>query len=195
MSIWVRISNNGTPANAQWHTRKPNCSNWFLLTATRLLDLHSWLLSNCHVTLGGRVWIRHIGIPMGFSCSPIWCIMYLLAYEARFIQCLARLGHKDLLTKFQTAFRYIDDLCFINVPNPRDFLSPSQICSENNPFWIYPLNALEIKEETSAFDPLNQQRGLSAHFMNVEISVNTENNELYTFKKFDKRRALPFKYI
>jgi hypothetical protein len=30
--------------------------------------------------------------------------------------------------------------------------------------------------------------------MNVEISVNTKNNELYTFKKFDKRRALSFKY-
>jgi hypothetical protein len=30
--------------------------------------------------------------------------------------------------------------------------------------------------------------------MNVEISVNTERNELYTFKKFDKRRALPFNY-
>jgi hypothetical protein len=120
--------------------------------------------------------------------------MYLLAYKARFIQRLARLGRKDLLTKFQTAFRYIDDLCFINVQNPRDFLSLSQICSENNPFWVYPLNILKIKEETSTFDPLNQQRGLSAHFMNVEISVNIERNELFTFKKFDKRRALPSNY-
>jgi hypothetical protein len=193
-SIWVRISNDGTPANAQWYTRKPNCSNWFPLIAIRLLDLHSWLLSNCHMMLGDRVWIQQTGIPMDFSCSPIWCNMYLLAYEARFIQRLARLGRKDLLTIFQTAFRYIDDLCFINVQNPRDFLSPSQIRSDNNPFWTYPLNVLEIKEETSTVDPLNQQRGLSAHFMNVEISVNTERNELYTFKKFDKRRALPFNY-
>lgn len=131
---------------------------------------------------------------MGFSCSPIWSNMYLLAYEARFIQHLARLGRKDLLTKFQSAFRYIDDLCLINVQNPRDFLSTSQIRSENNPFWIYPLNVLEIKEETSTFDPHDLQRGLSAHFMNVEISVNTENNELYTFKKYDKKRVLPFNY-
>ena len=131
---------------------------------------------------------------MGFSCSPIWCNMYLLAYEAKFIMQLAKLGRKDLLSKFQTAYWYIDDLCLINVQNPRDFLSPLQARVETNPFWIYSLNVLEIKEETSAHDLENPERGISAHFMNVEININLDLPIAYKFRKYDKRRALPFKY-
>jgi hypothetical protein len=37
------------------------------------------------------------------------------------------------------------------VQNPRSFLSPEQPRHEDNPFWIYPLNILEIKEETVGF--------------------------------------------
>jgi hypothetical protein len=88
---------------------------------------------------------------MGFSYSPVWCNMYLLSYEIQFIQRLAKLGRRDLLWKFQTPFRYIHDLCLINVQNPRSFLSPEQPRHEDNPFWIYPLNILEIKEETVGF--------------------------------------------
>jgi hypothetical protein len=97
---------------------------------------------------------------MDFSCSPIWYNMYLATYEARFILCLARLGRKVLLNKFQTAFKYIDDLCLINVQNACDFLSPKQPRTEDNPFWIYPLNVLKIKEETVAFNPVNKLWGL-----------------------------------
>lgn len=70
----------------------------------------------------------------GFYCSPKWCNMYLATYKARFILHLVRLEKKDLLTKFQIAFRYIDGLCLINVQNPRDFLSPKQPHIEDNPF-------------------------------------------------------------
>jgi hypothetical protein len=116
----------------------------------------------------------------------------LLAYEAQFIQRLAHLGRSELMAKFQTAFRYIDDLCLINVKNPRDFLSTQQKCSPDNPMWIYPLTVLEIKEETTSFDPKLPECGLSAHFMKVDISLSETASDLYTFKKFDKRRSLPF---
>jgi hypothetical protein len=151
-------------------------------------------MSNCYVMLGDHVWQQSTGIPMGFSCSSIWCNMYLLSYKIKFIQRLARLGRKDLLLKFQTPFWYIDDLCLINVQNPRCFLSPDQPRHEENPFWIYPLHILEIKEETSQFSSLDPQKGVVAHFMNVEVAVNERHPELYTFQKFDKRRALPFQY-
>jgi hypothetical protein len=36
---------------------------------------------------------------------------------------------------------------------------------------------------------------VSAHFMNVEISVDEIHPEAYTFQNFDKRRALPFQNI
>jgi hypothetical protein len=41
---------------------------------------------------------------------------------------------------------------------------------------------------------LDPQKGVVAHFMNVEVAVNERHPELYTFQKFDKRRALPFQY-
>ena len=122
-SIWVRTDQSGTPARAVWATRKPQSGCWFELSASRLLQLHSWLMSNCFITLGDRVWRQCTGIPMGFSCSPIWCNMYLISYESKFIQRLAKLGRVDLMSKFQHAFRYIDDLCLFNVDNLREFLS------------------------------------------------------------------------
>ena len=40
----------------------------------------------------------------------------------------------------------------------------------------------------------NPERGMSVHFMNVEINVNPALPNAYKFRKYDKRRALPFKY-
>ena len=193
-NLWVRLSQDGTPTAAKWATTMPENSNWFQIPLHRITDLHAWLMKNCYVTLGDRVWLQRSGIPMGFSCSPIWCNMYLLAYEAKFIIRLAKLGRTDLMSKFQNAYRYIDDLCLINVQNPHEFLSQHQPQVESNPFWIYPLNVLEVKEETSAHDLGNPERGISAHFMNVEINVNPAIPNDYKFGKDDKWRALPFKY-
>ena len=167
---------------------------WSEFLATRLLSLHEWLMINCYLTLGDWVWQQRTGIPMGFSCSPIWCNMYLLSYEIKFIQWLAQLGRIDLLAKFQYAFRYIDDLCLINVQNPKDFLDPNQVRTETNFYWIYPLNVLEIKEETSAFAQDNPNRGISVHFMNIKFSLNEQPLGQFAFWKYDKRRSLPFQY-
>jgi hypothetical protein len=196
-TLWIKVKQDGTPIKAQWSTRQPSSGTWFELSKQRLLNLHAWLMTNCHVCLGDRVWIQKTGIPMGFSCSPIWCNIYLCAYEAhlaQFIQRLANLGRRDLLLKFQSAFRYIDDLCLLNVSNPHDFLSAKQPRSHDNPYWIYPLNVLEIKEETASFDPNNPCKGIQAHFMNMEITVNDNDPNLFSLRKFDKRRALPFQY-
>jgi hypothetical protein len=165
------------------------------LTLDRLILLHKWLMNNYFITLDDRVWRQQTGIPMGFSCSPIWCNMYLLSYETKFIQRLACLGRQDLMTKFQHAFRYIDDLCLFNVMNPREFLSPVQLRTEQNPFWIYPLDVLEIKEETSKFSQLYPKRGIQAHFMNYEFQVNELTPHEFNFSKFNKQRNLSFPYI
>jgi hypothetical protein len=71
---------------------------------------------------------------MGFLCSPIWCNMYLLSYETMFIQRLASLECTDLMAKYQYTFCYIDDLCLFNVVNPRDFHSPDQPRTKENPY-------------------------------------------------------------
>jgi hypothetical protein len=131
---------------------------------------------------------------MGFSCSPVWCNMYLLSYEVQFIQRLARLGRTDLLSKFQFAFRYIDDLCWFNVQNPRDFLCSSQPRIASNPFWVYPLNILEIKTEITAYAPDDPTRGVAANFMNLQIHLDLGHPGTFAMRKYDKRRDLPFSY-
>jgi hypothetical protein len=176
----------------KWATRQPQYGCWSEFPTSRLLSLHEWLMKSCFLTLGDRVWQQRTGIPMGFTCSPIWCNMYLLSYEIKFIQHLARLGRTDLMAKFQYAFRSIDDLCLFNVQNPRDFLDPNQLRTENNPYWIYPLNVLEIKEETSSFSSCNPNRGISAHFMIVEFTLNEHDLGQFVFRKYDKHRSLLF---
>lgn len=131
---------------------------------------------------------------MGFSCSPLWCNVYLLSYEIKFIQRLARLQRTDLLSKFHSAFRYIDDLCWINAGNPMEFLSPSQARTPDNPFWVYPLDMLEVKSEVDKFAANDPMRGIKAHFMNLEICLSEPLHGAYETCKYDKRRALPFRY-
>jgi hypothetical protein len=90
--LWIRIDTKGVLAVAKWTSSQPSAANWFSIDCPCLLQLHEWLMSHCFVSLGDRVWRQCIGIPMGFSCSPVWCSMYLLSYEIQFIQRLAKLG-------------------------------------------------------------------------------------------------------
>ena len=192
--IWVRVNSEGQAVNAQWAISKLAYGECFAFSADRLIEIHSWLMKSCYVNLGDRVWKQILGIPMGFSCSPLWCNTYLLYYEITFILRLARLGRSDLLIKFQTAFRYIDDLCWLNSGNPSDFLCPQEPRHEDNPMWVYPLNVLEIKPEVSQFLQSLPSRGIKAHFMNLEITLSDEQNGQFVTCKFDKRRDLPFAY-
>jgi len=65
-----------------------------------------------------------------------------------------------------------------------------------NPFWIYPLQFLEIKPEVKKFAENDPTRGITTHFMNLNIEMTflelTPRN--YQLSKFDKRRDLPYKY-
>ena len=194
--IWVRVDSEGNAARAIWATQAPKYGSWFSISESRLIELHTWLMCNCYINLGDRVWQQVAGIPMGFACSPLWCNMYLLYYESQFILRLAKLGRKDILGKFQHAYRYIDDLCWFNVDDAESFLSPAQERSSDNPYWIYPLHVLEIKSEISRFSEDNPRRGLEAHFMNLNVSIygHTESTPNYLLCKFDKRRELPFSF-
>jgi hypothetical protein len=192
--IWYRTNANGTPSRAVWASTCPNYGSWHCITVEKFLTLHKWLTTNCFVRLGNRVWKQILGIPMGFSCSPLWCNLYLMSYEIKFIQRLAKLGRTDIMARFNHAFRYIDDLCWLNVGNAQTFLDPAQPRTWDNPFWIYPLHILEIKTEVSNFSTVNPTSGIKAHFMNVLMTISNEDNGVYTIQKFDKRRDLPFTY-
>ena len=193
-SVWFKINTDGVTTKATWASTCPSYGKWIQISVTKFLMLHKWLTTNCFVRLGNRVWKQVLGIPMGFSCSPLWCNLYLMSYEIRFIQRLARLGKTDIMRKFKNAYRYIDDLCWVNSGNAQIFLDPLQPRTSSNPFWIYPLHILEIKTEVSCFSKDNPTHGIQAHFMNALVSISNEIHGRFTLQKFDKRRDLPFKY-
>lgn len=194
-TLWVRFDERKMVAStARWATHSPKDGLWIEFTEERLISLNRWLSSNCFVTLGDRVWQQISGIPMGFSCSPLWCNMYFLHYEINFIARLASLGRTDLMRRFRYSFRYIDDLCILNNGDVLQFLDPNAERVASNPFWIYPLGIVQIKSEIDRFSAMFPQRGTSAHFMNMQISVINEVNGEFRTHKFDKRRNLPFKY-
>ena len=192
--LWIKINDKGVTTKAIWTSTCPKFGNWFPIPISKFLQIHKWLTTNCYVRLGDRIWKQILGIPMGFSCSPLWCNLYLLSYEIKFIQRLARLGRNDIMSKFKYAFRYIDDLCWLNVGKADTFLDQSQPRNMDNPFWIYPLDIIEIKTEVSQFSESSPQFGVKAHFMNVLISITEEQSGTFLMQKFDKCRELPFKY-
>jgi len=192
--IWVRTDKDGNPMRAVWDTSRPSHGTWFPLDEAQIIGIHRWLMQNCYIALGDRVWKQTLGIPMGFSCSPLWCNLYLLLYEINFIQRLARLGRPDLMERFRYAFRYIDDLCWLNTGIPKEFLATTQERSVDNPFWIYPLEVLEIKCEVTKYSDNDPSRGILANFMNMEIAITDHLSGVYTTQKYDKRRTLPFEY-
>ena len=164
------------------------------ISEKRLIHLNQWLSTNCFVTLGDRVWKQISGIPIYFSCSPLWCNLWFLHYEASFINRLAKLGRTDLMKQFRHSFRYIDDLCVLNNGDISQFLDPSSKRVPSNSYWIYPLGIVEIKSEIDRFSTVFPQRGTSAHFMNIQISIINEVGGVFHTHKFDKRRNLPFQY-
>lgn len=80
----------------------------------KFLALQKWLTTNYYVRLGNQVWKQILDIPMEFSCSPLWYNLYLISYEIWFIQRLSSLGRMDIMNSFAYAFRYIDNLCWLN---------------------------------------------------------------------------------
>jgi hypothetical protein len=191
----IRINDKGVTTKAIWTSTCPKYGEQFPIPITKLLQIYKWLTTNCYVGLGDQVWKQILGIPMGFSCSPLWCNVYLLSYEVNFIQRLARLGKlRSCPNSYMHAFRYIDDLCWLNVGEANIFLNPKQRRHKNNPFWIYPLDIIEIKIEVSQFSLYFPQSSIKTHFMNVLISIKDEKSRMFVMQKFDKRHELPFKY-
>jgi len=90
------------------------------------------------------------------------------------------------MRKFRHAFRYIDDICWIKVQNPSEFLDPLQPRTPDNPFWIYPLNFLEIKTEVEKYAMNEPRRGIAAHFMNLHVNIDTNLPTNFLLRKYDK---------
>lgn len=122
----------------------------------------------------------------GFLVLSLWCNLYFMAYEIRFISRLVLLGRFDLINTFEHASRYIDDICILNALDILKFMDINQCRMDENPWWIYPLGLVEIKPEMSETVLDNPRWGIAAHFLSIRISIMNVTFGTFEIKKYDK---------
>ena len=81
-----------------------------------------FLVDNIFVVFAGKVFQQIVGIPMGTNCAPLLGDIFLYSYEAEFIQSLLSTGRKQLASRFNFTYRYIDDVLSINNPEFENYL-------------------------------------------------------------------------
>ena len=91
---------------------------------------------------------------MGTNCAPLLADIFLYSYEAEFIQSLLSTGRKQLASRFDFTYRYIDDVLSINDPEFENYLGQ-----------MYPVE-LEIKDTTES--------NTSASYLDLLLSIGRE---------------------
>lgn len=123
---------------------------------------------------------------MGFFCSSLWCKLYLLSYEIKFIQRLAKLWH----TKIMSIFKYVLGTLLTYVGSMWGKLK--FLTHYNSKIWI--IHYIYTPSEVSQFSTSSLQFGIKAHFINVFTSVIDKQTGKFLMRNFDKRCDLLFKY-
>ena len=70
-----------------------------------------FLVDNIFVVFAGKVFQQRVGILMG---APLLADFFLYSYEAEFIKSSLSMGKKQLASRFNLTYRYIDDVLSIN---------------------------------------------------------------------------------
>ena len=73
-----------------------------------------------------------VGILMGTNCAPLLADIFLYSYEAEFKQSLLLTGRKQLESRFNFTYRYIDDFLSINNPEFENYLDRSRCIPLNS---------------------------------------------------------------
>ena len=75
------------------------------------------LVDNIFVVFAGKVFQQIVGIPIGTNCAPLLTDIFLYLYEAEFIQSLFSTRRKQLASRFNFTYRYINDVLTIHMMN------------------------------------------------------------------------------
>ena len=145
-----------------------DCKNKY--TEDDIIKMLGFLVDNIFVVFAGKVFQQIVGIPMGTNCAPLLADIFLYSYEAEFIQSLLSKGNKQLASRFNFTYRYIDDVLSINNSEFQNYLSQ-----------IYPVE-LEIKETTES--------STTASYLDLLLSIG-KDGQLHT-SLYDKRDDFNF---
>ena len=103
-----------------------------------IIKMLEFLVENIFVVFAGKVLQQIVGIPTGTNCAPLLADIIHYSYEAEYIQSLLSTGRKQLASRFNFTYRYIDDVLSINNPEFENYLGQ-----------MYPVE-LEIKDTTES---------------------------------------------
>lgn len=67
--LWIKIEQDSSPSSARWDTTQPRYGCWIEMPLERILVLHSWLMDNCLLTLGDRVWKQAKALSLSLSLN------------------------------------------------------------------------------------------------------------------------------
>ena len=142
----------------------------FAYSEDDIIKVLEFLVDNIFVVFAGKVSQQIVGIPMGTNCAPLLADIFLYWYEAEFIQSLLSSGRKQLATRSNFTYRYIDDGLSINNPEFENYLGQ-----------MYPVE-LEIKDTTES--------NTSASYLDLLLSIGRDG-QLHTYI-YDKRDDFNF---
>lgn len=131
---------------------------------------------------------------MGFSCSPLWCNLYFVAYEIQFMMRLAKLGLYIHMSSFKFAYHYIDNLCMLNNPDILKLLQSSTPGMLLAHFGFTPCQLQKFRQKLDIMRDQWSEWGLVGNFLNVKIEITNFALGLYQSTKFDKCPLLPFPF-
>ena len=77
-----------------------------------IIKMLEFLVDNIFVGFAGKVFQQIVVIPT--NCAPLLADIFLYSYEAEFMQYLLSTGRKQLASRFNCIYRYIDDVLSIN---------------------------------------------------------------------------------
>ena len=188
-----------TRTGAEWTARTAtgaapdDLSSCKFYTAEQLMADIDFVLDNIFVTLGDDIYRQTLGVPMGFSCSPMLAVIMLSFFELAFVRRLVastecaigsavdspggtvpltqelRAELRTLAVRTACSCRAIDDVLLINI-------------SATDRRWVlasmYPAT-LELKEEHSSPGPI----------LYLDMEIKHDRGGFYT-DLYDKRDVL-----
>ena len=125
--------------------KKPK-KDYKLFRFDEFVILNQIILQSCFVQLGPIMVKQVKGIPMGYSCSPLWCNLYFAAYlkltllkDYLNFPCFKNLKHLNFRFGTLTIWHSLIIVLLLNSS------MRNEACTNDNPKWIYPLHIIQLK--------------------------------------------------
>ena len=135
-----------------------------------IIKMLEFLVDNIFVVFAGKVFQQTVGIQMDTNGAPLLADIFRYSYEADFKQSLLSTVRKQLASRFNLTYRYIDDVLSINNPEFEKYLGQMYLAE------------LEIKDTTESTT--------SASYLDLLLSIGRDG-QLHT-SIYDKRDDFNF---